>query len=70
MSRSEDQKLVATGDDFGLVKLFLFPNFKGQSFNKYVGHSSHVTNVRFSKQDQYLISVGGFDKSIFQWKVV
>jgi len=34
----------------------------------YRGHSSHVTNVRFTADGNYLISVGGHDKSIFQWR--
>ena len=36
----------------------------------YKGHSSHVTNVRFTLDGNYLISVGGHDKSIFQWKYI
>jgi echinoderm microtubule-associated protein-like 6 len=32
------------------------------------GHSSHVMNVRWSVADEYLLSCGGNDKSIFQWK--
>jgi len=61
--------VVATGDDFGLVKVFRFPNFEGSSFNSFIGHSSHVTNVRFMARDRYLISIGGNDKSVFQWRV-
>ena len=36
----------------------------------YRGHSSHVTNVRFiaSEEGRHLISIGGHDKSIFQWR--
>jgi hypothetical protein len=32
------------------------------------GHSSHVTCVRWLEEDTHLISVGGNDKCIFQWK--
>jgi microtubule-associated protein-like 6 len=68
VDRTKDGKICVTGDDFGTVKLFSFPNFKNSAYNKFIGHSSHVTNVRFSYDDSYLISVGGNDKSIFQWK--
>jgi hypothetical protein len=27
-----------------------------------------VSNVRFTADDEYVISLGGADKSIFQWK--
>jgi microtubule-associated protein-like 6 len=33
------------------------------------GHSSHVTNVKFSKDDTYLFSTGGNDNCVFQWKL-
>lgn len=33
------------------------------------GHSSHVTNVRFNSDDSYLLTTGGNDKSLFQWRV-
>ena len=36
----------------------------------YRGHSSHVTKVRFTADGNYLISTGGHDKSIFQWKYI
>jgi WD40 repeat protein len=59
---------LITGDDFSYVKAFRYPNFKGSSYLKFIGHSSHVTNVKFSSDDNYVITIGGFDKSIFQWK--
>ena len=33
------------------------------------GHSSHVMNVRFSHDDAFLLSVGGQDRAILQWKL-
>eukprot|EP00831_Metopus_contortus_P021486 TRINITY_DN1960_c0_g1_i6.p2 TRINITY_DN1960_c0_g1~~TRINITY_DN1960_c0_g1_i6.p2 ORF type:complete len:199 (-),score=37.20 TRINITY_DN1960_c0_g1_i6:453-1049(-) len=67
--RSVDRCVLATGDDFSKVKLFKFPcPIEKSSFQMYRGHSSHVTNVRFSQDGNYLISIGGHDKSIFQWR--
>ena len=48
VDRSADGKILATADDFGLVKLFRFPAV-GASQNKYYGHSSQVTNIKFSR---------------------
>lgn len=36
----------------------------------YGGHSSHVTNVTFLFDDSYLVSTGGKDMSVLQWKIV
>ena len=43
---------------------------KGAKFRKYVGHSSHVTNVRFTQDKSRVISIGGADHAIFQWRFV
>lgn len=51
--------VIATGDDFGFVKLFKFPSTQKYSKCKsYNGHSAHVTNVRFTADGQYLLSIG------------
>eukprot|EP01116_Phalansterium_solitarium_P002565 TRINITY_DN1264_c2_g1_i5.p1 TRINITY_DN1264_c2_g1~~TRINITY_DN1264_c2_g1_i5.p1 ORF type:complete len:658 (+),score=335.13 TRINITY_DN1264_c2_g1_i5:2551-4524(+) len=62
---------LATGDDFGFVKILPFPAPKGAwaQAKRYPGHSAHVTNVRFSADDSTLISTGGGDRCVFQWKV-
>ncbi|MBN3275586.1 EMAL6 protein, partial [Polyodon spathula] len=60
---------IVTGDDFGLVKLFDFPcTEKCAKHKRYFGHSAHVTNIRFSYDDKYVISTGGDDCSVFVWK--
>lgn len=48
LDRSHNKKLVVTGDDFSLVKLFKSPCYIEHSEGKASqGHSAHVTNVRF-----------------------
>ncbi|KAK7103893.1 echinoderm microtubule-associated protein-like 6 [Littorina saxatilis] len=66
-----EHQVTVTGDDFGLVKLFRFPCLKkGAKFRKYVGHSAHVTNVRFSADKRRVISTGGADHAVFQWRLL
>ncbi|NXB64918.1 EMAL1 protein, partial [Struthidea cinerea] len=69
--RSHGRKLLSTGDDFGKVHLFSYPcsQFRAPS-HVYSGHSSHVTNVDFLCEDTHLISTGGKDTSIMQWRVI
>uniref|UniRef100_A0A3Q3WD54 EMAP like 5 n=1 Tax=Mola mola TaxID=94237 RepID=A0A3Q3WD54_MOLML len=52
---------IITGDDFGLVKLFDFPCTEKFVSHRYLGHSAHVTNIRFSHEDKHVISTGGDD---------
>uniref|UniRef100_A0A3B4Z847 Echinoderm microtubule-associated protein-like 1 n=1 Tax=Stegastes partitus TaxID=144197 RepID=A0A3B4Z847_9TELE len=69
--RSNDKNLLVTGDDFGKVHLFSYPcsQFRAPS-HVYGGHSSHVTNVTFLYDDSYLVSTGGKDMSVMQWRIV
>jgi len=40
----------------------------GAKYRKYVGHSAHVTNCRFSVDKSRVITTGGADHAIFQWR--
>uniref|UniRef100_A0AAR2JQI3 HELP domain-containing protein n=1 Tax=Pygocentrus nattereri TaxID=42514 RepID=A0AAR2JQI3_PYGNA len=69
--RSNEKRLLATGDDFGKVHLFSFPCSQSRApSHVYGGHSSHVTNVNFLLDDSHLVSTGGKDMSVMQWRVV
>ena len=63
---NEDKSLIATGDDYGLVNVWRNPARKGARPISLRGHSEHVVRVRFI--GDHLISIGGYDKTIFQWK--
>uniref|UniRef100_A0A673BND2 EMAP like 6 n=1 Tax=Sphaeramia orbicularis TaxID=375764 RepID=A0A673BND2_9TELE len=61
--------VLVSGDDLGLVKLYRFPCLrKGAKFKKYNGHSAHVTNVRWSHDLQWVLTTGGADHALFQWR--
>ena len=66
---SEDQSIIASGDDYGLVCVYRNPCLDDKhKSSKYRGHSEHVMNVKFSKDKKYLFSVGGQDQTCIQWK--
>jgi len=75
---SADNKLIVSADDHGHINLFNYPcTTAGASCITGYGHSSHVMNVRFSHrrgekvktEDTKIYSVGGNDRSLFQWKL-
>uniref|UniRef100_A0A8C9SBE1 EMAP like 3 n=1 Tax=Scleropages formosus TaxID=113540 RepID=A0A8C9SBE1_SCLFO len=70
LCRSHSEKVVAVADDFCKVHLFQYPCPKPKApSHKYEGHGSHVTNVCFTHNDSHLISMGGKDTCILQWRV-
>uniref|UniRef100_A0A7N8XT70 EMAP like 3 n=1 Tax=Mastacembelus armatus TaxID=205130 RepID=A0A7N8XT70_9TELE len=71
LCRSHSERVVAVADDFCKVHLFQYPCPKPKApSHKYDGHGSHVTNVCFTHSDSHLLSIGGKDTCIFQWKVI
>jgi microtubule-associated protein-like 6 len=79
-SHGTGKQYLVTAEDSGLVKVFNYPCV-GSHLNKEgvltkrpmsyraFGHSSHVTNVGFVADDTYVISTGGADLTVMQWKV-
>ncbi|XP_074860895.1 echinoderm microtubule-associated protein-like 3 isoform X1 [Carettochelys insculpta] len=71
LCRSHKERVVAVADDFCKVHLFQYPCARAKApSHMYGGHGSHVTNVRFTNDDSHLVSLGGKDTSIFQWRVL
>ena len=69
--RSRSHKLLVTGDKNGLVKMFNYPCVTPQSaFKTYRCHATFIEGVKFSYDDEYVISSGGLrDCSIALWRV-
>lgn len=62
--------LIATGNDSGLIRVLQYPCLVPHSESvKARGHSSHVTTVLFSVNDEMLFSTGGEDQTVIQWKI-
>nr|XP_057923889.1 echinoderm microtubule-associated protein-like 3 isoform X2 [Doryrhamphus excisus] len=71
LCRSHSESVVAVADDFCKVHLFQYPCPKPKApSHRYEGHGSHVTNVRFTHSDSHLLSMGGKDTCILQWRVI
>ena len=69
VSRSGSQTYIVTADDFGRINLFNYPVIVNQApCRSYRGHSSHVMNVVFNSNDKRVVSVGGKDRAVFQWR--
>lgn len=71
-SHPDGYQLLATGDDFGQVKIFRYPAMVEPSQAVVCrGHSSHVTKVKFGavSGQSMLFSTGGNDGCVIQWKL-
>ena len=69
VDRSNARAHLVTADDFGGVNAFNYPVLVDEAPRaREAGHSSHVMNVRFSPDDRWVVSVGGKDRAVFQWR--
>ena len=61
-------QILASGDDFGRVRIYQFPTSQADADSKELhGHSDHVKNLAFTENGQ-IISAGGLERSLLQWK--
>ena len=69
VNRSLDSKKFAVGNAWGLLEIYDNPNSPGSKSNIYRGHSLEVENALWVRQDRVLLTAGGPDLTIMQWKV-
>ncbi|ETO85538.1 hypothetical protein F444_00806 [Phytophthora nicotianae P1976] len=64
---NEDLLAVACRSSIHLLK---YPSHRGAKRKVYKAHSSAITAIGFSFDDAFLVTVGGDDGTLIQWKVV
>ena len=62
-------KLLASADNKGIIRIHNYPALKEQAHHYYPGHSMQVSSIQWTANDEFLISVGGADRAVFQWKL-
>jgi len=62
-------KYIASGDDFGWVRLHNYPAIDREAHKKYQAHSAFVVGVEWTGAGDYLATIGGNDYSLFQWRL-
>ena len=68
--RSPCKRYVVTSDDNGAVRLLNYPCVVADAPAQIcTGHASFVTGARWSADGQYVVTSGGHDGTLFQWKV-
>uniref|UniRef100_A0A7S0VWM3 EML-like second beta-propeller domain-containing protein n=1 Tax=Hemiselmis tepida TaxID=464990 RepID=A0A7S0VWM3_9CRYP len=66
---SPNKVALVAGYDTGDLRLYPYPAISDQMPCKiFYGHCSHVMGVKFTQDNRYLISVGGQDLCVFQWR--
>ena len=70
MAVSSDNKLLASGDSLGHVRLFGFPTINDKSeFDEDKPTSGPVLSTKFFADDSYVIVVGGLEAGLFKYKI-
>ena len=69
VDRSSTGEYLVASDDLSHVRLVNYPCVVEEAPAKvYNGHSSHVTDIRFSSDDTWVCSVGSRDRAVLQWR--
>ena len=69
----KNKYVLAAGDNTGKINLYKWPvayctPTSAQNCYSYEAHTPFVARVQFTKNDSHLISTGGTDQCVFQWK--
>ncbi len=68
--RANQKPLVAVGNCWGIVELYTYPNGSDATAHSSKAHSLEVANAIWMNQDTTLVTTGGHDLALMQWKVV
>ena len=69
-ARSHNQRILAASDNFGRVRLLRYPCVSADATDKtFRAHGSEVRKVRWTSGDTHLLSIGGKDRCVFQWRL-
>ena len=68
--RSNRGEVLLVADDAARVRLQRWPSLPGDKVREYYGHAMHCKDAKFSVNDSSVISIGGGDCTIIQWKHV
>ena len=69
ISLSQDEKLIAVGDNLGKVRVLQYPSFVPRSSALYLdGHANHVTSCLFTLDNEFLVTTGEHDCGLLFWK--
>jgi microtubule-associated protein-like 6 len=67
--RSQSGTTLASADQHGRIRLYRYPCVtQGAAYSEFKGHSPDITSLRFSSDDDYLYSIGGYDRCLIQWR--
>jgi len=66
--RGEDGTIIATGDNYGRIRLFRYPSTSAFASSKlYWASANPITRIRFASGDAHVLSITGVSKSFMQW---
>jgi len=66
---SEDKQLIVVGANDGVINIYKYPCLEGGKAKRLYGHTEHVNRVKFGLNGKYIFSIGGYDKTLMQWKL-
>ena len=68
--RANNETLLAASDEYGGVRVYRYPVLDSKAdYIDLRGHTLHVTKVAFNKSDSHLMTCGGSDRALMQWKM-